>query len=121
MSNKLVILISFLTVFAIHFIWVSSELEPNAVWADSIELSEQAQLSGYDLYFKDGEYFLGLSFAFAIAFTVFAISRVKADKKKGFIGNFRRYVVICGTLCVWLFFGWMLWLTNDSDLCWIIW
>lgn len=73
-------------ILIIHFLWVSHDLEPNSIWADSIQLSEQPQLSGYDLYFRDGEYFLGLSFAGAIAFTVFAISRVKTDQKKGFIG-----------------------------------
>jgi len=86
MNHKIIVLTSFLIVFITHFIWVSSELEPRSVWIDSIELSEQPPLSGNDLYFKDGEYFLGLSFAVAIAFTVFAISKVKKDKKKGFIG-----------------------------------
>ncbi len=84
--NRALIIVAFVATLGIHFFWVSSELEPKSIWADSIELSTQPQLSGRSLYFNDGEYFLGLSFALAAAFTVFAISRLKLDKKKGILG-----------------------------------
>jgi hypothetical protein len=86
LNKATIIILGFVITLIIHFLWVSQDLEPNSVWADSIELSEQPQLSGYELYLKDGEYFLGLSFAIAIAFSVFAISRINTDKKKGVMG-----------------------------------
>lgn len=88
MNFRLFILLSFFTVFATHFLWVSSELEPNALWIDSGELSAQSRISGYDLYFQDEEYFLGLSYALAIAFTIFALSRLKINKNHGVLGVF---------------------------------
>lgn len=40
------------------------------------------------MYFHDGEYYFGLSYALAIAFTLFAFSRIKIDRKKGATGFF---------------------------------
>jgi len=40
------------------------------------------------MYFQDGEYFFGLSYALAIAFTLFALSRMQIDRKKGVAGIF---------------------------------
>ena len=85
--SKVAVFVSFVAVLIVHFVWVSSNLQPNPVWVDSVELSGQ-EASGERLYFQDGEYFLGLSIALAIAFSVFAISRVKADKKRGTLGVF---------------------------------
>jgi hypothetical protein len=86
--NNVVKIIAFAAVLILHFLWVSPELEPNTVWADSAELSETPQSTGYQLYFQEKEYFLGLSYALAIAFTLFAFSRVKVDKNKGIVGIF---------------------------------
>ena len=86
--NRIFILASFVITLAIHFFLDSASLEPNANWADATELTQQPQLTGYELYFIDGEYFLGLSYALSIAFTVFALSRFKFDRSKGFLGMF---------------------------------
>ncbi len=86
--NRALSIIVFLLTLGIHFFWVSSELEPNALWIDSGELSNQPRISGYELYFQDEEYFLGLSYALAIAFTIFAISRLKINKSQGVLGVF---------------------------------
>ena len=40
------------------------------------------------MYFRDGEYFFGLSYALAIGFTLFALSGLKIDRKKGAAGIF---------------------------------
>ena len=88
MLNNVVRIIALTAALIIHFFWVSSELEPNTVWADSAELSEIPRLTGYQLYFQEKEYFLGLSYALAIAFTLFAISKVRVDKNKGIMGLF---------------------------------
>lgn len=40
------------------------------------------------MYFHDGEYYFGLSYALAIAFTLFAFSRIKIERKKGTTGFF---------------------------------
>jgi len=77
MKRKATVIISFLVVLASHVVWKSSALEPKTVWVDTAQLSNQANLSGYALYVQDKEYFLGLSYALAVAFTVFALSRVK--------------------------------------------
>ena len=84
--NTALRIIAFIIVLAIHFVWKSADLEPKSSWADSMELAQQSQLSGYELYFRDGEYFLGLSYALAAAFTVFALSRLKIDRKRGALG-----------------------------------
>lgn len=86
--NKALSIIAFLVTLGIHFLWVGSKLEANALWIDSGELSSQPQISGYELYFQDEEYFLGFSYALAIAFTVFAISRLKINKNGGIVGVF---------------------------------
>lgn len=86
--NRVLSVTAFLITLGIHFFWVSSELEPNTVWTDVEELSEQPNLSGYELYFQDEEYFLGLSYALAIAFTIFALSRLKINKSQGVFGVF---------------------------------
>lgn len=86
--NKIIIIVSFVIILSIHSFLVSDSLEPNANWADAAELTKQPQLTGYQLYFRDGEYFLGLSYAMAVAFTVFALSRFKFDRSKGFLGIF---------------------------------
>ena len=86
--NKIIIAASFVITLSIHLFLDSASLESNASWADATELTRQPQLSGYELYFIDGEYFLGLSYAMAIAFTVFALSRFKFDRSKGFLGIF---------------------------------
>jgi hypothetical protein len=85
--SKVAAVASFVVVLALHFVWTSSKLEPNSVWVDSVELQGE-KVAGYHLYFQDGEYFLGLSYALAIAFSVFAISRVKIDRKKRILGAF---------------------------------
>lgn len=86
--NKIIIVAAFVITLLIHFFLVSASLEPNANWADATKLTQQSQLTGYQLYFIDGEYFLGLSYAMAIAFTVFALSRFKFDRSKGILGIF---------------------------------
>jgi hypothetical protein len=86
--TKFIIIAAFVITLSIHFLLDSASLEPNANWADATELSQQPQLTGYELYFIDGEYFLGLSYALAIAFTVFALSRFKFDRSKGIVGIF---------------------------------
>jgi hypothetical protein len=86
--SKVLSIVAFLITLGIHFFRVSSELEPNTLWIDSGELSAQPGISGYELYFLEKEYFLGLSYALAIAFTVFAISRLKINRNKGFLGVF---------------------------------
>ncbi|VAX29445.1 hypothetical protein MNBD_IGNAVI01-168 [hydrothermal vent metagenome] len=85
---KIIIAAAFLITLSIHFFLDSASLEPNANWADASELTQQTQLTGYELYFRDGEYFLGLSYAMAAAFTIFALSRFKFDKSKGILGIF---------------------------------
>ena len=86
--NKIIIAASFVITLSIHLFLDSASLEPNANWADAMELTQQTQLTGYELYFIDGEYFLGLSYALAIAFTVFALSCFKFDRSKGVFGIF---------------------------------
>lgn len=58
------------------------------MWVDSGAISNQPTLSGYQIYFQEKEYFLGLSYAMAIAFTVFAISRLKTNRNRGTLGTF---------------------------------
>jgi hypothetical protein len=94
--NRVVRIIAFTAVLIIHFLWVGSELEPNTVWADAAELSESPRLTGYQLYFQEKEYFMGLSYALAIAFTLFAFSRVKVDKNKGIVGLFSGVSISAG-------------------------
>lgn len=87
-TTKAGIVLTFCAVLLVHFFWKSAELQPNSAWVDAAELSEQAGMSGYSLYFQDNEYFLGLSYALALAFSVFALSRVKTGKTRGVIGMF---------------------------------
>ncbi len=86
--NKIIIIAAFVITLSIHFFLDSASLEPNANWADATELTQQPQLTGYELYFTVGDYFLGLSYAMAIAFTIFALSRFKFDRSKGVFGIF---------------------------------
>ena len=86
--NKIIVIAAFIITLLIHFFLDSASLEPNANWADATELTQQPRLSGYELYFIDGEYFLGLSYALAIAFTMFALSRFRFDRSKGIVGIF---------------------------------
>jgi hypothetical protein len=86
--NKIFIIAAFAITLSIHFLVTSASLEPNSKWADATEFNQQPQLTGYELYIRDGEYFLGLSYAMAMAFTVFALSRFKFDRSKGFLGIF---------------------------------
>ena len=58
------------------------------MWVDSGKISDQPVLTGYQLYFQEKEYFLGLSYAMAIAFTVFTISRLKTNRSRGTLGIF---------------------------------
>lgn len=81
------ITIGFCLTLLIHFFWVSRTLSPKTQWAD-IKAVSGNNLSGYAIYFQDGEYFFGLSYALAIAFTLFAFSRMKIDRKKGAAGFF---------------------------------
>lgn len=85
---KIIITATFLITLSIHFFLDSASLEPNANWADVSKLTQHTQLTGYELYFTEGEYFLGLSYAMAAAFTIFALSRFKFDKNKGILGIF---------------------------------
>ncbi len=85
---KIIIAASFLITLSIHFFLDSKSLEPNGNWADATALTQQTQLTGYELYFTDWEYFLGLSYAMAVAFTVFVFSRFKFDRNKGILGIF---------------------------------
>lgn len=86
--SKIAVAISLIAVLIIHFVWVGFRLTPNPVWVDSAELSEQAGGGNYRLYFQDQDYFLGFSYALAVAFSVFALSRIKTDRKKGILGTF---------------------------------
>jgi len=56
-------------------------------WAD-VSANSENTLTGYEIYFQDGEYYFGLSYALAMAFTIFALSRLKIDRKKGATGIF---------------------------------
>ena len=81
-------MISFLITFIIHFLIVGKDLQPHTTtWADMEELAGTS-VSGYQIYFLDGEYFMGLSYALAIAFTIFALSRIKINRKEGVAGVF---------------------------------
>ena len=71
--NKIIIFAAFVITLSIHFFLDSASLEPNTNWTDATELTQQPQLTGYELYFIEDEYFLGFSYALAIAFIVFAI------------------------------------------------
>ncbi len=86
-KQKIIITITFGLTLLIHFIWVSKELEPKTQWADVKVVSEN-NLGGYTIYFQDGEYFFALSYALLISFTVFALSEMKIDRKKGAAGIF---------------------------------
>lgn len=84
-KQKIISTIGFALTLIIHFLWVSKDLAPKLQWADVKSVSENT-ISGYEMYFQDGEYYFGLSYALAIAFTHFAFSRIKIDRKKGATG-----------------------------------
>lgn len=84
-KQKIIIIVGFLLTLFIQFIWISRDLRPKTQWADVKAVSEN-NLSGYEVYFQDGEYYFGLSYAIAVAFTLFALSRLKVDRKKGATG-----------------------------------
>jgi len=86
-KQKIISTVGFCLTLLIHFFWVSKNLAPQLQWSDIKTVSENT-LSGYQMYFQDGEYYFGLSYALAIAFTLFAFSRIKIDKKKGATGFF---------------------------------
>jgi hypothetical protein len=86
-KQKIISTIGFLLTLIIHFLWVSRDLAPKLQWADINSVPENT-ISGYAMYFQDGEYYFGLSYALAIAFTLFAFSRIKIDRKKGATGFF---------------------------------
>jgi hypothetical protein len=86
-KQKIISAIGFFFTLLIHFFWVSKDLSPKVQWADVKAVSENA-ISGYAMYFQDREYYFGLSYALAIAFTLFAFSRIKIDRKKGATGFF---------------------------------
>jgi hypothetical protein len=86
-KQKTTIIIGFLLTLFIQFIWISKDLSPKTQWADVKAVSEN-NVSGYEIYFQDSEYFFGLSYAIAIAFTLFALSRLNIDRKKGAVGIF---------------------------------
>lgn len=86
-KQKIISTIGFLLTLIIHFLWVSRDLAPKLQWAD-INSVPKNTISGYAMYFQDGEYYFGLSYALAIAFTLFAFSRMKIDRKKGATGFF---------------------------------
>ena len=85
---KIFIAAAFLITLSLHFFLDSASLEPNDNWADAAELTQQTKPTGYELYFTEGEYILGLSYAMAIACTILALSRFKFDKSKGILGIF---------------------------------
>jgi hypothetical protein len=84
-KQKIIIIIGFFLTLFIQVIWISKDLNPKTQWADVKAVSEN-NVSGYEIYFQDGEYYFGLSYAIAIAFTLFALSRLKVDRKKGATG-----------------------------------
>jgi hypothetical protein len=84
-KQKIIIIIGFFLTLFIQVIWISKDLNPKTQWADVKAVSEN-NVSGYEIYFQDGEYYFGLSYAIAIAFTLFALSRLKVDRKKGTSG-----------------------------------
>jgi len=84
-KQKIISTIGFFFTLLIHFIWVSKDLAPKVQWAD-VKTASENTISGYAMYFQDGEYYFGLSYALAIAFTLFAFSRIKIDRKKGATG-----------------------------------
>ncbi|KUJ55349.1 MULTISPECIES: hypothetical protein [Chryseobacterium] len=86
-KQKIISVIGFCLTLLIHFFWVSKDLSPKIQWADVKAISINS-ISGYEMYFQDGEYYFGLSYALAIAFTLFAFSRIKIDRKKGATGFF---------------------------------
>jgi hypothetical protein len=86
-KQKIISTIGFLLTLIIHFFWVSQDLAPNLQWADVKTVSEN-NVSGYEMYFQDEAYYFGLSYALAVAFTLFAFSRIKIDRKKGATGFF---------------------------------
>jgi len=86
-KQKIISIIGFCITLLIHFIWVSKDLAPKMQWADVKAVTANTS-TGYAIYFQDGEYYFGLSYALAVAFTLFALSRVKIDRKKGATGIF---------------------------------
>jgi hypothetical protein len=86
-KQKIISTVGFLLTLIIHFLWVSRDLTPKLQWTDIKNIPKNT-ISGYEMYFQDGEYYFGLSYALAIAFTLFAFSRIKIDRKKGATGFF---------------------------------
>ena len=83
--NRLYIVVAFISVFTLHlFFLVNKNMRIYNNWA------QMQDMNFFSLYFQRQDYFIGLSYALAVAFTVYAIIRfIELNKKclEGVVGG----------------------------------